>query len=279
MNTLLADIGGTHTRCAVSTANGPGLQREYRNADWSGLEALLADYIDWHFSRRALREALRLESLDVLNDFEALAYALPVLDDTQLLPIGPGRPRAGAAKAVIGPGTGLGVGVLAPVGDGWQALASEGGHVTLPACTDTEAELIRRARDELGHCSAERLISGPGLARLHRLLHGGPPLPAEALGALIEAGEPAARASLETLFLFLATVASDLALTVGAWGGIYIGGGIVPRYRQLFLASGFRARFVAKGRYQPLLENTPTWLIVARNPTLLGLQERAMRDA
>lgn len=306
MTTLLADVGGTHTRCAISAAGRITQQREYLNADWNGVEPLLRHYldrlperprrallavaaplqddhvdminIDWQFSRRALREALGLQTLDVLNDFEALAYALPVLDDGQLLQIGPGRPRPGAAKAVIGPGTGLGVGVLAPLGDDWQALASEGGHVTLPACNDTEADLIRRARDELGHCSAERLVSGPGLSLLHQLLHGGPRLPAERLGELIEAGDAAARTSLETLFLFLGTVASDLALTVGAWGGIYIGGGIVPRYRELFAASGFRARFIDKGRYQRLLENTPTWLIVAHNPALLGLHQRATRQ-
>ena len=306
MPRLLADIGGTNTRCALTGPGGPAAMREFANADFGGLTELLGHYldglgagkrptaahlavaapirndavqmtnIDWAFSVAELRVALALDELELLNDFEALAVSLPYFGPADLRAIGNGTAAARGVKAVLGPGTGLGVASLVPVGDGWQAVPGEGGHVTLAAYNQREAELIRQARERLGHCSAERLISGPGLSLIHALLHGGPELSAAEIGRLIDAGEPAAIESLQTMIDLLGTVAADLALTVGAFGGVYIAGGILPRYADLFAASGFRRRFEDKGRYRDYLAAIPTWLIKADRATLTGLNARAL---
>jgi glucokinase len=131
--------------------------------------------------------------------------------------------------------------------------------------------LIRRARERFGHCSAERLLSGSGLAFLHEALHGGPELSPAAIGERILAGDRQAAATAEAFFRLLGTVAGDLALTLGAFGGVYIGGGIVPRYLKALRDSGFRGRFEAKGRYQDYMRAIPTWVITAEHPALTGL--------
>jgi glucokinase len=178
----------------------------------------------------------------------------------------PNRP-----KAVLGPGTGLGVASLIPTQDGWQAVSGEGGHVTLPAVTPKEAELIEQLRERFGHCSAERLISGPGLELLHTMLHTSGEITAAAIATLAETGDEQAQETFSLFFELLGTVAANLALTVGAFGGVYIGGGIIPRHAERFAASGFRRRFEAKGRYGDYLKSIPTYLIVSDHPTLTGL--------
>ena len=172
---------------------------------------------------------------------------------------------------VLGPGTGLGVASLLPLPGGWQALPGEGGHVTLAAEDEQEERIIGLARAHYGHCSAERLLSGPGLSFLHGALHGGARLAPETIGARFAAGDAAAAATFSVFFRLLGSVAGNLALTLGAFGGVYIGGGIVPRYTQAFAASEFRPRFEAKGRYRDYLRAIPTWLITATYPTLAGL--------
>lgn len=306
MTILLADIGGTNSRCALGTSSGAiGHLQVYSNAGFPHLQSLLSAYlstlsgaqrprraalaiaapmlgdevqmmnIDWHFSRLTLQQNLRLDELLVLNDFAAIARALPALRPEDLTRLGGGTPAAERPKLVLGPGTGLGVASLVPVGQRWQVLAGEGGHVTLAASDDAEAALIGRARERLGHCSAERLLSGPGLTLLHQLLHDGEVLGAEAIGERIAAGDPAAAATLDTFFRLLGTVAGNAALTLGALGGVYIGGGIVPRYAAQFAQSGFRQRFEAKGRYRDYMRAIPTWLITAPHPALSGLLQFA----
>ena len=301
---LLADIGGTNTRCALSAATGPRAVRKFRNAGFSGPGELLSAYlddladerprrglfavaapirsddirminIDWQFSVPDLQARLGLDELRVLNDFEALAHALPVLAAADLRQVGGGTPVAGRPKAVLGPGTGIGVASLLPVAGGWQAIAGEGGHVTLPACDERESDMIGQMRRRFGHCSAERLISGSGLSLIHAALHDQPEIDPAELGALIDADEPAAMESLEFMCRLLGTIAANLALTIGAFGGVYIGGGILPRYPEFFVNSGFRARFEDKGRYRDYLRAIPTWLITATDPTLTGLNENA----
>ena len=301
MTTLIADIGGTNTRCALVGPDGPVNCRRYANSDFSDPAALLRSYLDalatapdgidatlaiaapvsddrlqmtnldWSTSLVELREQLGARELQVLNDFEALAWALPFLSADDLLQIGPGEPEPRAPRAVLGPGTGLGVGSLVPAGDGWVAIPGEGGHVSLAACSAAEEQLIRKARERFGHCSAERLLSGSGLTLIHALLHEGDALTPEQLGERISAGDPQAVASFGMFCELLATVAADLALTLGAFGGIYLGGGILPRHADAFAASNFRARFTDKGRYANYLAKIPTCLITAEEPTLRGL--------
>jgi glucokinase len=301
MNLLVADIGGTNSRCAVGQASGEitGLAL-FRNADFPDLQALLGAYlatlpagrrpsaaalavaapilgdevqmmnIAWRFSRRELQRRLGLDELHVLNDFAALAWALPAIPAHDLHKAGGGA-AADGPKLVLGPGTGLGVASLVPIPGGWRAVPGEGGHVTLAACDEDEETVIRKARGRFGHCSAERLLSGAGLTFLHQCLHGGEILAPEAFGERVKAGDAAAAATLEAFFRLLGTVAGNAALTLGASGGVYIGGGIVPRYAAQFDRSGFRERFEAKGRYRDYMRAIPSWVITAANPALTGL--------
>ncbi len=301
MSHLIADIGGTNTRCAIVEQRQPQRIIEYRNDDFGELPELLNAYLaqlpsgqrpesaaiavaapirgqqvrminrDWAFSVTDLKNDLGLKRVRLLNDFEALAHALPVLEERDLLQTGRGTVQPGKPKAVLGPGTGLGVAGLFPADEHWHAIAGEGGHVSLPASDEREAELIRDVHRRYGHCSAERLISGPGLTLLHSLLHGAAQTEPAAIGRLAEASDTQAVETLETMFRLLGTVAGDLALTFGAFGGVYIGGGIVPRHTGLFARSGFRERFENKGRYRDYLGTIPTFVITARNPTLTGL--------
>ncbi|MDZ7642927.1 MAG: glucokinase [Woeseiaceae bacterium] len=302
---LLADVGGTNTRIACWRAgtsprmlDQPG---RYRNAGFSGLQDILAAYldaregtrptrallavagpvvgqdvrllnIDWTFSVSQLAESLGMEDVTAINDFHAQARALPLLGDDERTAIGSGTPVAGAAMAVLGPGTGLGVAGLTPDNYGGYAVVSgEGGHASLAAFNRFEDELLAEARARCGHCSAERLISGTGLTLLHDILHGEAGVAAEELGKRATGGEPAAVRTLSVCFDLLGTVAGNVALTLGARGGLYIAGGIALANRELFMASGFRERFVDKGRYRNYLQAIPTWLVTAPTPALFGL--------
>lgn len=302
MSYLLADIGGTNTRCAITHTDGKIENiRSFSNSEFSDLASLLGGYlhsmggserpdhamlavaapirgdtvnminIDWQFSARSLQNQLKIRQLRLLNDFEALANALPEFGNNDLLQIGSGTSETNKPKAVIGPGTGLGVAGLIPVNGGWRAVSGEGGHVSLPAANQKEARIILRVQERYGHCSAERLISGPGLSLLDSILHECEPVPAEEIGRLAAQGDRQANASLEMFFQLLGNVAANLALTFGAFGGVYIGGGIIPRHTDKFAVSGFRERFEAKGRYGDYLGSIATYLIVTSHPTLTGL--------
>lgn len=307
---LIADIGGTNSRCAITRCDGSQEHvRVFKNRNFSRLADLLKKYldsvpadhrpsrgllaiaapirgddvqmvnIDWKYSVPELARELGMDDLQVVNDFEALALALPVLNQTQLEQLGGGEPQPGRPKVVLGPGTGFGVASLIPVGGGYKAISGEGGHVTLAASNDDEARVIARVRNEYGHCSAERLISGPGLGYLHRLIHETDDhLAPERITELADAGDQSASQTLEMFFCLFATVAANVALTLGAFGGIYVGGGVIPRNAQRFMRSGFRERFETKGRYGDYLKTIPAFLIKAEQPALIGLATLA-RDS
>lgn len=230
----------------------------------------------WSFSRRGLQHELGLAGLQVLNDFEALALALPHLKPAQLRAHG-ALPRAdGGVLAVVGPGTGLGVGGVVRTRAGWQALPGEGGHSTLAAGDDFEAEVLRAARAQHGHVSAERLLSGIGLPTLHQAVAAALDRPTGVLSAeqVVEQGgdgaDPLCARTLDTFCALLGSFAGNVALTLGARGGVFIGGGIVPRIAERFFASAFRERFEAKGRMRPYVESIPTALITDTLVALTG---------
>ena len=306
---LMADIGATNTRCALVDHKGEELAAEvFHNADFSSLAGLLKSYLDhrrttdrpkraalavaapilgdevrmlninWHFSQAKLKSELGLAQLTVCNDFAAVAWGLPYFVAADLRTVGGGQKAAGAALATLGPGSGLGVGALVPTTDGWAVVTGEGGHSTLPATTREEADVIAQIRDRYdGHCSAERVLSGPGLVNLYVALNelGGraPPAvtPAE-VTARAEQGEPLARKAQAMFFALLGTVAGDLALTTGARGGVFIAGGIVPQVLDAFAESEFRARFEAKGRHHSYLAAIPTHVITDPLPAFRGLR-------
>jgi glucokinase len=230
----------------------------------------------WTFSQQGTRQELGLSALRVLNDFEALALSLPHLAPVQLQAIGPALPGDRAALAVIGPGTGLGVAGIVPTAHGWVAVPGEGGHSTLAPADDFESALLAAVRREFAHVSAERLLSGIGLPVLYRAVAEvlGQPATASTAEQIVERGlsgeDAAASRTLDAFCSLLGSFAGNVALMLGARGGVFIGGGIVPRLGERFHASNFRQRFEAKGRFDAYLAAIPTALIIDTLVALTG---------
>jgi glucokinase len=308
---LIADIGATNARFAVVSPGG-GLQRPRVLAceDYPTIHGAIAAYLEdelpltdvrqvetaalaiagpvtgdqvaltnhpWSFSIDQLRGHLEVERLHVLNDFAAVARAMPHLAADERTQIGGGEPLPDAPVGVLGPGSGLGVCGLVRTPTGWLPLSGEGGHTTMaPTCSRESAVLDRmRARHE--HVSAERVLSGPGLVDLYTTLAEIDGVPAVSHTApqitSLEACE-SDRYCGEAVDMFcamLGTVAGNLALTLGARGGIYVAGGIVPKLGARFAASAFRERFESKGRLRPYLAKIPTYVVTHPFPAFLGL--------
>ena len=305
---LLADIGGTHTRLTLARVpKGFAHTETFDNARFPDLASLVESFLKqlpdaerpqtgafavaspvdgdkirmtncgWEFSLSSLCKQLGLDALYCINDFTAIALAIPRMGPEDTIQIGAGAGRARAPIGVIGPGTGLGVSGLIPCGDGWVPLLAEGGHVTLAAATEEESRVLDRLRERFGHASAERVLSGPGLAELYKTL-------AQITGQEAQSGsseEISQRAihekdsvavnALSMYFAMLGTVAGNLALTLGARGGIYLAGGILPTMPDALQHSRFRERFIEKGRYRSYLNAIPTFLVVEPYPAFIGL--------
>lgn len=231
----------------------------------------------WEFSIEALRLECGFQTLVVANDFTALARALPHLAADQKVQIGGGTPVPNTPLGLVGAGTGLGVSGLIPCKSSWTALLSEGGHVTFSPANPTEIAVLEFAWREFDHVSAERFLSGDGIELLYRALsslggQAGPGLGAPEISRRALSGECALCTRVVDMFCgMLGTVAGNLAITLGAQGGIYIGGGIVPRLGELFAKSSFRARFEQKGRFVHYLAQVPTFVITAQYPAFVGV--------
>ncbi len=305
---LVGDIGGTNARFAIRGAGGRLTRLKILPcADFANLGDAVEAYLDqadidrlprdgaiavaspisgdrvamtnrnWSFSTGALRRRLKFDRLIVVNDFVGVAMAVPGLKRRDLLKIGPGAPAKDAPIAVLGAGTGLGVSLLVPDGKRWLPVATEGGHVTLPAVNDEDAAIIAALRSRFGHVSAERVLSGPGLSNLYDAMaaiagkRAATSDPSEITDRALSGNDPLAAAVLDSFCAMLGTVAGNLALTGGARGGLYIAGGIVPRFGRQFARSSFRARFEDKGRFRSYLRAIPTYLVTADQPALMGL--------
>jgi len=230
----------------------------------------------WRLSRQGFCDELGLTDLLLINDFTAMALGMTRLREGELVEVCAGQPAAGRARLVIGPGTGLGVATLVPLGDGaWQALPGEGGHVCLPIGSNREAALWARLHEQLGHVNAEAVLSGGGLLALYRTscaLDGETPRldsPAEITTAAL-AGDTYAAAVLEQFCVWLGRIAGDNVLTTGAQGGVYIAGGIVPRFVEFFIRSGFSQSLRDKGCMSRYFDNLPVWVVTAPYPGLEG---------
>lgn len=304
---LVGDIGGTNTRLALARleAGTVHVEQLQRHPTPPELAPLLRDYLRHAGAptlaaaalcgagpRRAdgsialtnhpcvlrpaeLAAAAGLPRLALVNDFEAVAQALPLLGPADLQRCGGrGDGIVGATRLVLGPGTGLGVAALAGHGDDWQVLAGEGGHVDLAPVDDEEIAVWLALRQTHGALSAETVLSGPGLERLHVALHACA-LPAPAITAAARAGEAAALRTLRVFTLWLGRVAGNAALTLGARGGVYLTGGIVPAWGALFDQRAFRAGFEDKAGAADWLAAVPSWIITHPEPALIGLTRLA----
>lgn len=300
---LVADIGGTRARFARSTGPGELSDRtELAVAEHASFEAALEAYLaeaggpaperiavaiagpvsdgrakltngDWEIDSGALAARFRLAGARLLNDFEAVALALPLLAPEDLEAIGGGSGVAGAPRLALGPGTGLGVAALIERDGEAIPVAGEGGHVSLPSRDDREDEVLRALRTRFGHVSAERALSGQGLETLYTLLAGGGEVacPAAEIAPRAEAGDETAQAALTLFAGFLGTVAADMALAFGARGGVYLAGGVLPKLGAAFDREAFRQRFEDKGRFSVYLAAIPSYLVHHRDTGLLGL--------
>lgn len=304
---LLADVGATSARLALEVAPGQFERIEVLDCEeHSSLEDAVRSYLrrvavrgvshaaiaianpidgdrvqminrDWAFSIEAMRESLELSTLLVVNDFTALAMALPHISVADRIQIGGGAPHPNSVIGLLGPGTGLGVSGLIPTEDRWITLGSEGGHVGFSPADEREMAVLRYAWGKYPHVSAERLLSGPGLELCHEAIAtwmGHKPEPigaAEVMERSLAQSDPVCVETMDCFCAMLGTVAADLALTLGAMGGIFIGGGIMPRLGERLAETPFRRRFESKGRFSDYLARIPTYVIAAPYPAFLGV--------
>jgi glucokinase len=304
---LVGDVGATNARFGLVSPEGqPLMSRVFASEHYPTIEDAIAAFLGergdapmprqgalavaspvtgdriemtnhpWRFSIAALKARLGFDRLEVINDFTALALSLPHLRSQDRRAVGGGTALAGAPLAVLGPGSGLGVSGLIPSGKGWIPLSGEGGHATVAPACERESAVVGLMRRHFDHVSGERVLSGPGLVNLYNALAALDGVPARGYtDAQITDEEFGASDPLcaETVALFcamLGTAAGNLALTLGARGGVYIGGGIVKRLGQRFDGSPFRERFEAKGRMRPYLAPIPTFVITHELPAFLG---------
>ena len=303
---LLADIGSTYARFALEIERGKfDRLSTVKCADYADFGSALRAYFDtvkdagvrhaavaisnpvegdmvrmtnyhWQFSIEQTRVDFGLDTLLVVNDYTALAVGVPHLQDDQRRQIGAGQPQSRSVIGLLGAGTGLGVSGLIPADDGWISLGSQGGHVSFSPTDAREIAILEYAWTQYAHVSAERLISGSGLELIYNALNHIAGKPAQTLAATTITARGLKRQSVEcaeALEVFcgiLGGVAANLAVTLGAFGGIYIGGSIVPRLGKYFDASPFRRRFESKGRFSSYVASIPTYVITADNATFVG---------
>jgi glucokinase len=305
-NHLVADLGATNSRFAVASADGrlrhmrifpaeefrsplavirhylteiPASERPH-----AGALAVAAPIVGgrvrfvnrgWSFAIEPLRRALRFSRLIVLNDLEAQAFALPRLAARDCVPIGRGRALPGGPILAVGPGTGLGMAALIPDLPLPRVVAGEGGHATLAATDAEEERVLATLRRRYGHASAERALSGPGLAALYWALskppRPSPPHPADIAHAAQARTDPTAVAAAKLFSRLLGGYSGDMALAFGALGGVYLVGGVVPGLGRAFDARAFRAAFESKGRYRDYLARVPVWIVARKDLGLKGL--------
>lgn len=309
---LVGDIGGTNARFAyvVPGSTTPTLLAKYRVADFANFEKVLEQLIDdwriqglrepgpsrtclavaapphlktisftnspWRFDRALLAEHLRDSKIEIINDFAAVARALPALTASDVEQIGAGESQSNKPMVSIGPGTGTGVATVVFDDTGNTVIVEgEGGHVDFAPITDMEFEVLKHLRARFGRVSIERLLCGAGIVNIYQALAEIRGQKAEFetpsdIGAAAQQDNPLASEAMAMFFAVLGSSAGNLALTAGAMGGVFVAGGIAPRYIDLLRRSDFRARFLAKGRFADYTTNIGTYVITHEDPGLLG---------
>ncbi len=315
---LIADIGATNARFALSDGDTYHEERVLKCVDYPQLTDAAQAYLQqvgqpklhsgalavagpvtedmvsmtnhpWSFSVAETQRTLGLNHLTVMNDFRAIALGVPHLKTEQMRQVGPKiiTPTPQAPIGILGPGTGLGVASLIWNGERYCPVPGEGGHVTLPARTQREFDVLKALYQKYRHISAERVCSGKGLVNIYnalRSLEGRDDLPdrtpEEISAAAVSKTCPICVEALEMMIAFLGVIAGNLALTLGAFGGIYLAGGICLQLGEAFFQSRFREEFEAKGRFDAYLQAVPTILILHPYVALLGLaaETNAHRD-
>jgi len=306
---LVADIGGTNIRLAIAQK----VVKEritdistFHCADFNNLSDVISLYIKtkklsnhvinaclaiacpvdndlitmtnltWEFSKKSLKHDLSLNNLTFINDYTAIAMAIPFLNDNQKIKIGGGEEMAKKPIAVCGPGTGLGVAHLVPVNNQWHCFSGEGGHADFAAVDELDIKILQQLQKCKQRVSYEQLLSGYGLEQIYQALCS---INNQAIGTLsakeisnraLQKICPVSQQALSQFCKILGSFAGNLALTMNTSGGVYIAGGIIPRFINYLQNSDFRERFEAKGRLSDITKQTPTYVITEQQPGLLG---------
>ncbi len=308
---LVADIGGTNARFAIETSP---FKYEHTKVlackEYKTLAETILSYLDkihlnglvqhailalptpevgdtpfmvnspWHpVPTKQTQKEVGMETFVILNDFHALALAIPFIHKEKLIRVGGiNEPDLTKPIAIIGPGTGLGMATLIkhPIGD-YYSIPAEGGRSSFSPVSDEEIELWQFVRKRFSHVSAERFLSGPGLQLIYeglnsinKIIIDVLPTPSEIVELGVSGKNWICKQTVDIFCRMLGTISSNLAVTVNAFGGVYIGGGIVPRIIDYFIHSEFRSRFEDKGRYRPFLVQMPVYVIMQEFPAFLG---------
>lgn len=306
---LLGDIGGTNARFALMSHGTIGPIEHLKVADFRSIADAITSFLSrcaagasptaavldvaatieqnrgvltnshWTIDGAELAHRFKLASAKLLNDFEAVGWSLPALQPADLFPLGGGRAAAGAPMLVLGPGTGFGAACYLP-GDGHPVVVvTEAGHVTLPVTSEREAKVVAKMRERLGHVSVERgALSGMGIEHIYEALAtlDGATVPERDAAAIthsaLDGSCTVCRATLDMFCGWLGAVAGNLALTFCARGGVYIAGGIAPRFPEYLARSDFRSQFESKGRYDAYLRAIPAYIVTRPDISFLGLK-------
>jgi glucokinase len=304
---VVADIGGTNIRLGIiSAAQGVEQLKVYQCDQYLGLSEVLTQYfaetgikdksinaclaiacpvendlismtnLPWQFSKSALKAQLKLNKLLLINDYTAIAFAVPLLNEQQKVQIGGGEVVNDKPIAICGPGTGLGVAHVVPSNGHWLSLGGEGGHVDFAPVDEHESKILSYLLTKHQRVSYEQLLSGMGLEQIYQALMSmrgeqaqdisAQQISEQALAQSCEVCQQALAQFCKTLGSF----AGNLALTMASFGGVYIAGGIVPRFIEYFENSEFRARFEAKGRFIEFNRTIPTFVITESQPGIIG---------
>lgn len=302
---FVADVGGTNIRLAQIDNGKLTHIKKYLCSDYATIESVIQTYFaafpesqfsagclgvacpvnsdfismtnnHWQFSITQLQTALKLDWLGVINDFTAVAHAVTVLNQQQKAQIGRGEAVATDNIAVFGPGTGLGVKHLTLTAEGWLALDGEGGHVDFAPVDEQDIAIWRFLTKKYGHASAEEVMSGRGLVQIYQALAEYKDVaavfddPADITDRALDGSCELSHATLTQFCRIMGSFAGNLALNMGTRGGVYIGGGIAPRFLNFLKDSDFRMRFEAKGRFRDYVASIPTFIITEPDHGLIG---------
>ncbi|CAG9001497.1 MAG: Glucokinase [Candidatus Celerinatantimonas neptuna] len=304
---LIADVGGTNIRLALVDIHTGEINhiQKYLCAHFPGIEEAILHYLStvechikdaciaiacptdhdlismtnhsWSFSQSDTKKCLNLNNFWVINDFTANAMSLPTLKDNQKIQIGGKSAVVGAPVSIYGPGTGLGVAHLVIVNGRYIPLSTEGGHVDFAPASELENEILSFLRGRFGHVSSERVLSGPGLVNIYQALcHINQHVvneefqPKDITHFGLTGTHPVCEQTLSVFCQIMGSFGGNLALTLGAFGGVYIAGGVIGNFLDYFLVSDFRRRFEEKGRFDGYCSQIPVYLITAKQPGLQG---------
>lgn len=279
-------------------------QRTYPSTDFPGVEQAVSQYIEdtgvvvknaclavagpvtgkrfrltnlkWDVDIEAAQKVLGLDSLHLKNDFSAYAYAVPYLDPSVFRVIRKGIPAPKTPMAVLGPGTGFGAAILVPHNDRWRAISTEAGHMSLPSTTALQAAIKEQMKHRFERVSVERVFSGRGLRYLYEALaavEGATAVPlsaAEISQAAMDETDEMCHRTLKLFCSWIGAVAGDIALVMGARGGVYLGGGILPRVADFLDQSDFTSSFLDKDQMSHYMQDIPVTLVTEGNSALLG---------